>query len=245
VIAPSQRLGVDWIDVERFRESGRRVVAVREVSTPAVVLGSTQDEGVVDRRRAARAGIAVVRRRSGGGAVLVGPGDPWWFDLWIPRDDPLFVDDVGRAPLWVGECWLAALGTLGLGDPGRLRVHRGASVRTPLSDLVCFAGAGPGEVLAADPVSSGAGRKVVGVAQWRGRQGALFHTAAYRRWDPVSLTELLAVPEGQRTALVESLTSSAIGLEELTGAVRGPGAVTRAFLDSLPGGAPWAASSQG
>ena len=41
-----------------------------EASGPAVVLGSTQPEATVDAGAAAAAGLDVVRRRSGGGAVL-------------------------------------------------------------------------------------------------------------------------------------------------------------------------------
>ena len=39
----------------------------------------------------------VVRRRSGGGAVLVGAGEQVWVEVWIPRDDALWDDDVIRS----------------------------------------------------------------------------------------------------------------------------------------------------
>jgi len=243
VSAEERSGGAGWFDVEPFRAAGHRVVVVRRVTSPAIVLGSTQDERVVDRQRASQAGFAVVRRRSGGGAVLVGPGDPWWFDLWIPRGDPLFDDDVGRAPAWVGECWVTTLGALGLGDPGGLQVHRGPPVRAPWSDLVCFAGIGPGEVVATFRGSAQPPRKVVGIAQWRGREGVLFHCAAYRRWDPRALSDLLVVPGPQRRELGPALAASAAGLEQLGGAVPGPGQVIEAFLGSLPGDGPWEARS--
>ncbi len=234
--------GPDWFDVEAFRRVGHRVMLVRQVTAPALVLGSTQDEGLVDRRRAAREGFAVVRRRSGGGAVLVGPGDPWWVDLWIPRHDPLFEADVGRSALWVGEAWLGALEALGLGHAAELRVHRGSAVRGPWSDTVCFSGVTPGEVLAADRTARGPerpARKVVGVAQWRGREGALFHSAAYRRWDPGPLVDVLAVTAARREALVEALRAAAVGLEALGLSAPGPAQVAGALLASLPDDAPW------
>jgi len=51
---------------------------------PALVLGSTQAEALVDLGEAARLGVDVVRRRSGGGVVMVGPGDPLWVDVVVP-----------------------------------------------------------------------------------------------------------------------------------------------------------------
>lgn len=214
-----------WFDVESFRSSSRRVVVVRRTGRAALVLGSTQPATVVDPARAARAGTRVVRRRSGGGAVLVGPGDPVWIDLWLPRGDPLWRDDVVHAPGWVGEWWASVLRDAGAAG---VAVHRGGSVAGPWSDLICFAGVGPGEVLAG-------GHKVVGVAQWRSREGALFHSCAYRRWDPRPLVELLDVPDADRDAMAGELSSVAVGLEALAG----PLFRVESLLDGLPPGPAW------
>ena len=102
-----------------------------------------------------------MRRRSGGGAVLVGPGQAVWIDVVVPAGDPLWADDVGRAGWWLGEVWAAALAAAGL--PGG-EVWRGAQVRSAWSDRVCFAGLGAGEVTVG-------GRKVVGISQRRTRAG--------------------------------------------------------------------------
>ena len=61
-------------------------------------------------------------------------------------------------------------------------------------DLVCFAGRGPGEVFHGD-------RKVVGLSQWRAREGALFSSCAYLRWDPAPLLALVDVDEEARAGL--------------------------------------------
>ena len=53
-----------------------------------------------------------------------------------------------------------------------------------MGDVVCFAGRGPGEVFVGR-------RKVVGLSQWRARQGALFSSCAYLRWDAAVLAGLL------------------------------------------------------
>ena len=58
-----------------------------------------------------------------------------------------------------------------------LRVHAGKSEPGTLGDLVCFAGRGPGEVFAGQ-------RKLVGLSQWRAREGALFSSCVYTRWEP-------------------------------------------------------------
>jgi lipoate-protein ligase A len=156
---------------------------VLEHTRPAVVLGSTQPWEVVDHVRAAAAGVDVVRRRSGGGAVLLVPGDVVWVDVILPSAHPRWLDDVGRAAHWVGAAWVEALGALGVTGSA----HRGPMVRTPWSDLVCFAGVGPGEVV-------GDRGKLVGISQRRTRHHARFQCAALLRWDPAALVDLLAGP---------------------------------------------------
>ena len=150
------------------------MVRLLEATAPALVLGSTQamPEGAQD--------IDVVRRRSGGGAVLVAPGDVVWVDVFVPRGDPRWDDDVGRAFWWLGEAWVRALGVEGA------VVHKGALVRNALSDLVCFAGLGPGEVTVD-------GAKLVGMAQRRTREGALFQCAVPLTWDAARYAELLGL----------------------------------------------------
>lgn len=218
-----------WFDVERFRSSTRRVVEVRRADRATLVLGSTQPVSDVDGPACASAGVVVARRRSGGGAVLVTPPDPVWCDVWVPRDDPLWEDDVRRAPWWVGTWWASAL--QGLGATG-LSAHRGAMVSGPLSEVVCFAGLGPGEVTAG-------GRKVVGVAQWRCRQGALFHCAAYRRWEPSFLLGLLAPPDPPSPVAVGALDLVAVGVDDLLGRDESPSRIVDALIGALPPGPPW------
>jgi lipoate-protein ligase A len=169
----------------------------------ALVLGSAQSDSLVDEAACAGAGVDVVRRHSGGGAVLVGPGELLWVDLLLPAGDPLWSDDVGEAFLWVGEAWSGALRDLGLVT----NVHRGGLERSRWSSLVCFAGLGPGELT--DP----AGRKVVGLSQRRTRDGARFQCAALQRWDPRSLVDLLALEAAERDEAAADLASVATGLE--------------------------------
>ena len=174
-----------------------------EVERPTLVLGSTQRDDVVDRAAVDAGGVEVVRRRSGGAAVLLVPGETTWIDLVIPRHDPLWDDDVGRATHWVGETWQAALDMLGVRGA---TVHLGGLERRPWSELVCFAGLGPGEVLVG-------AAKVVGIAQRRTRAGARFQCALVHAWNPAAIAGLLALEPDRRAALADDLGAVALGLD--------------------------------
>lgn len=177
----------------------------------AVVLGSAQPAGDVDPVVAAARGLAVVRRRSGGGAVVLVPGEVVWIDVSLPAGDPLWDDDVGRAAWWLGEVWVAALA--GAGVPGG-SVHRGGMVRAALGRRLCFGGLGPGEVTVG-------GRKVVGISQRRTRAGARFQCAALLAWDPEPAAALLGLDAAALSPLA-------------AGAGVPSGALVAAFLASLP-----------
>jgi lipoate---protein ligase len=188
-------------------EPEHRAVAVCRVTDTALVLGSTQPEAVVDRFRAHWAGVSVVRRASGGGAVLVAPGEPVWVDVWLPAGDPLWNRQVDRAFDWLGQAWVEALERSGITG---VSAHRGGYVAcTRWSSLVCFGGVGTGEVVTAD------GRKVVGLAQRRNRRGAWFHGACVLRWDPAPLVELLALDPDERRAAAAGLRAAVTGIVDL------------------------------
>ena len=154
---------------------------VLDATRSAVVLGSTQRGDVVDASAAAAAGVDVARRRSGGGAVWVAPGDPHWIDVVVPRGHHLWTDDVGRAFLPIGRAWQDALASLGVGGT---RLHEDGLACGPLGGTVCFAGRGPGEVLIGDT-------KLAGISQRRTRAGARFQCAVPVEWDPTPLAALL------------------------------------------------------
>ena len=100
----------------------RRLVRVNEVTATAIVLGSTQSSDVIDGGAARRRGVEVARRHSGGGVVRLSPDDQIWLDLVVPRGDPLWDDDVGRASWWLGEAWAATVdAVLFAGSAGRER----------------------------------------------------------------------------------------------------------------------------
>jgi lipoate---protein ligase len=193
-------------------------VWVCEPIRPALVLGSTQRDVVVPERWLADQGIDLVRRRSGGGAVLVIPGHTTWVDLVLPAGHELWDDDVGRATHWVGDLWVRALTSAGM----RTTTHRGAMQRTEWSGLVCFAGLGPGEVIDAH------GHKLVGISQRRTRHAARFQTVAYHGADPAEIVRLLGLEPERATTLTAVLRD---GVRALSLA---PSVVIDALFASLP-----------
>jgi lipoate-protein ligase A len=232
--APSSSSSHALFDVELFRRERRRVAVVREVAHPTLVLGSTQPAELASPQALRERTVELVRRRGGGGAVYLVPGNHLWVDAWIPHDDVLWARDVSVAAEWVGPWWIEALGAAG-GASGRLSFHSGRAEPGRLGELVCFAGRGPGEVFFDD-------RKVVGLSQWRSREGALFSSCAYLEWDPDPLLALLSVDEATGPELAAELRDVAVGVgalpppvpalaevrDRLTGAFPGIGAAAEA-----------------
>jgi lipoate-protein ligase A len=199
-----------WIIADSHGDAGafhqadpvpRRSVTFHTVAAPTLVLGSAQRDEAVDQAVTSTIGVDVVRRRSGGGAVLLLPGEFLWADVTIPVDDPLWKVDVAQAMVWVGEWWRAALASLGVAG----EVHRGAMVASEWSREVCWTGIGTGEVM-----SSGA--KLVGVSQRRTRQLARFQTMCHLRWRPELVSALVGPPRptaGQVASAAATVPSSA------------------------------------
>lgn len=189
-----------------------RLVEVLEVTAPALALGSAQPFS--DARE--DAGVDVVRRRTGGGAVLLVPGECTWVDVTIPADDQLHDHDVARAFHWLGGAWAGALRSLGLDD---VSVHTEAPVTNEWSSRICFAGVGAGEVLIG-------GRKVVGLSQRRTRSATRFQSVVFRRWDPDVLLALLTL---------EDVDEASSFLRHRVATVdAGPDALISALLPALP-----------
>lgn len=158
-----------------------------EPNSPALILGSTQSEDLLNLDRCRQRDVEVVKRRSGGGLVFVSSRHTLWVDVIVPRNHPAWRVDVGRASEWIGEVWLAALTRLSFDFGGRPpSIHRGAQETTTWSKLICFAGRGPGEIF------DHRGRKVVGISQRRTRSWARFQCALSLRWEPSVFVDLIS-----------------------------------------------------
>ena len=164
-------------------QHGRDLVAERAVwdvriTQKAMVLGSRQDESLLNSELCSRDGIEVVRRRSGGGIVFLAPGEHVWLDVVVPRGDVLWSDDVAQASWWLGDVWVQALNALGVSN---VSVHHESLSSDAWGDLLCFAGVGPGEVVQRDDESLS---KLVGISQRRTRDYARFQCTIYTKWNP-------------------------------------------------------------
>lgn len=196
-------------------EQVKRLVWTHRVLRPALVLGSSQ--ATSEARASAdleAAGIEVLRRRSGGGAVLVQPYDTW-IDVLIGNDDPLWDHDVSRAFLWLGGVWQRALAKLGV---TATLVHTGPMKNKEWGRHICFAGLGPGEV------SGPSGRKIVGLSQRRTRSAARFQTMAPYATDLSDIAGLLA-PTALPSGLDPADTPIGIAIDSAV--------LTVAFLEEL------------
>jgi lipoate-protein ligase A len=163
-----------------------------DITMPALVLGSTQDRSDVDVDACRRAAVEVVRRRSGGGAVLLVPGEVTWLDVIVPAGTPGWSDDVHGPMVWLGNGLAEAIArATGIDD---LAVHDAAMRSTPWSRLVCFDSLGAGEVLLG-------GHKLVGISQRRTRDAARLQCCWYSEYDPQRLVDLLDPVPGPPAAV--------------------------------------------
>jgi lipoate---protein ligase len=184
-------------------EQGRPHATWSRPNEPALVLGSGQrpPEGWVPPQ-----GLALVRRGTGGGAVLCDE-DYLMLDIALPPGDPRIVADVTESYRWLAERLATALGLLGcegiaLVDPHALR--RVDDAAREAARTACFAGLGPYELL------DGQGRKLVGLAQRRRRGGVLLQAAAYLGGDRGGLADLLWLSPAEREDLRRRLRQTAV-----------------------------------
>ncbi len=137
------------------------LISLCEPTRPALVLGSRQpvtDELVV---RCERASLDVVRRRSGGGAVLVHPTSSLWIDVYIAAGGPCWDSEPVATMRRVGSWWKQVLDRE-LRGSRELRLAVGNDDDAGRGAMVCFAGRVCGEVLEGDA-------KLVGCSQRRSR----------------------------------------------------------------------------
>lgn len=185
-----------------------RVVRLNQVTHSAVVLSSTQTDDVLDERSVVDLGVDVVRRATGGGMVRLAVGEQLWVDLFLPRGDELWVDDVSHSADWLGRAWIRALDAIGIGD-GELT--DGAWSRPELGRVVCFAATGPGEATVR-------GRKLVGISQRRTRAGARFQCTVHRSFSSdstMSFVRRTIVGDDRYVDLVDALEHGVTSIVDL------------------------------
>ena len=183
---------------------------------PAVVLGlglRHRLASIVDSERCRAAGVAILERRAGGGALLLDEHMVCGA-VCVPRAS--VADDVTESYRWLGNLLASRLRSLGAADARRIDVDEArkdvANLKTrddPVARIVlttCYGALSPHEV------AVGAA-KLVGLAQIRRRHAALFQFGILRR-DQSPLADFLQVPdEAAREQLRAELRRRTIGVD--------------------------------
>ena len=175
---------------------------------PVLSLGRHQRAtGVYDPDRASARGIEIVRRPTGGRAVL------HWHEITYAAAAPIEAgESLQDAAAAVNELLARTLAALGVD----------ASVATPAErapspdGAPCFALPVRGELIARN-------MKLVGSAQWRDRDAWLQHGSILVRNDQGMIAEVAVNPDTQpvsSVASIESLTGRSISTTEFAGALR-------------------------
>lgn len=185
-----------------------RAIWRASINQSAMVLGSKQNIELVNQNNCDADQIAVVRRRSGGGAVYLELDKHLWIDFVVTRDDELWKDDVGQAMWWLGELWADAFAACDVADRDQLRVHRGGVERANISDLICFAGLGPGEVTLH-------GKKLVGISQRRTREMARFQCVVHQQFSSQAYKNYLRLDDDQISKVEVAETIGLCGLSQI------------------------------
>lgn len=196
---PAENLAADEALLALAEERGIETLRIWESAVPFVVLGlSNRVSAEVATAACAQRGIPILRRVSGGGTVVQGPGClSYALALLIPEAGPLAT--ITGTNRQVMELQRAALEKL-LGEPVAVRGH---------TDLET------------------GGRKFSGNAQKRGRRALLFHGTILYAADLELIDQLLRHPSREpdwrgRRAHAEFIGNIGATREEIVAALRQP-----------------------
>jgi lipoyl(octanoyl) transferase len=206
-------------------------------ASPAIVVGLGLWQRVaelVDLTRCQAAGVEVLPRRAGGGALLL---DEHMLcgAICMPLPSPSLSADLTESYRWLGECIVGLLHDAGVSGARRVEV---AEARADVAELrargdtlaklllaSCFGALSPHEVVVGSA-------KIAGLAQVRRRRAALFQIGILLH-DQAGLAEYLKVPVGaDRAALAHELGVRTAGVDRITG--RSASAVAAAIADATP-----------
>jgi lipoate-protein ligase A len=173
-------------------------------SPPCLSLGRNQPLADADLAACRAAGVDVVRRPTGGRAIL--HTDELTYSVALLQSDPRATGDVVESYRRLSEGLLAGL--------HRLEVDAVPAMgqRKPAADLtaVCFETPSDYEITAG-------GRKLVGSAQWRGRGGVLQHGSLPLCGDLARIVDYLALSAAEREVQRRTLYRRAVTLAEALG----------------------------
>ncbi len=178
---------------------------------PTLSLGYFQPAADVDRAACAARGIDVVRRPTGGRAVL--HANEVTYAVVAPLE--LFPAGVSASYRRISAALIGAVRALGL-DAALERSHRRAT------SAACFEAPGFAELKVG-------GKKAIGSAQTRTRDACLQHGSIPLTFDAAALAAALGLPEGAARALKRQ----AAGLNDVSETEIAPEAVRRALSEAF------------
>jgi len=188
-------------------------------------IGMAERIADVDLEAARQAGVEVVRRPSGGTAVLHADQVAW--SVALPAGHPLAPGDIVETYRRHGEITVDALRRLGVGVHAASVEEARAPLADPVLAVACFGGLVPHEVVVGMPP-----RKLVGWGQVRRRGVVMHHAVLSLRFDPDELARLLDV---DRCRLVSALRRRVTDLAEAAGRIVLPGELQHALVASFVG----------
>lgn len=173
-----ENMALDEALMARARSTGNGVVRVYSWASPTLSLGRNQRAvGAYPAERASARGIAVVRRATGGRALLHHREITYSVTAPAPAHDSL-----ARSYRAINAVLLEALRTLGV----QAQVASGTTRLPPPGSAPCFEMPAPGELTVG-------GRKLVGSAQYREHGAMLQHGSILVDDDQPLVAELAAV----------------------------------------------------
>jgi len=145
---------------------------------PCISLGQAQRTRSVDLAACQADGVGMVRRPTGGLAIL--HTDEFTYSISLPIGHPIAEGDVMTSYRRIAEAIVAALKRMGVSDANADRVAKEDKAKGP----VCFEAPSDYEVV-------GGGKKLVGSAQWRRVDGVLQHGSLPLRGDIARICKYL------------------------------------------------------
>jgi lipoate-protein ligase A len=188
-------------------------------SPPCLSLGRNQPLADADLAACRAMGVDVVRRPTGGRAIL--HTDELTYSLTLLQADSRAAGDVVEGYRRLSEGLLAGLHLLEVGAAQ-------AVGRKPAADAgpVCFESPSNYEITVA-------GRKLIGSAQWRSRGGVLQHGSLPLQGDLARIVDCLALSDAQREVQRPHIRGRAITLEEAKGQTVPFAQVARALAEGF------------
>ena len=174
-----------------------------------MLLGSGQPSEAVDREACERLEIPLLRRMSGGTAVLHDE-QTISLQLTLPADHPLVSDDIHRNFRWFSELLIAALARLGIAASW-MPLDQARAEQAPAGlEGACYSTLAPYEVAVN-------GRKLIGHGQIRRIRATAMQAMVYRVFEPSRTVRLLDHAGRSDQELEHELAERVIDLRSAAG----------------------------